>query len=281
MKRLIALFGALVLGLMTAACAEGTGGGSDPAQEAEPAATNAVEVTLQDYAFAVEGEAAAGPLMVNFNNIGEETHHAIIGKLDEGKTLEDVQKVVEKGLEGPPPPWFDDSPADMTVLSPGQSAGIALDAEEGTYVLLCFMPDPEGKPHITHGMVQTFDVTAAEETAEIEADQELSMTEDGVEAPELSSGTSTITVTNDASMPGEFFVGQLAEGKTLEDIDPWFGKGQPDPAPITFFGGTHTFKPGESVTIAVDLEPGDYQIVSTYGQGKNRKDVPTDFTVSG
>src|SRR3712207_6376184 len=101
---------------------------------------------MQDYAFAVDGEATAGPLPLNFHNEGDDIHHAIVGKLDDGKTVEDVEALLKKGLQGPPPPWFDDSPLDMTLLSSGNSAGVTVDAEEGSYVLICFMPGPEGKP---------------------------------------------------------------------------------------------------------------------------------------
>lgn len=279
MKKAVALLSALAVGLVTAACAQNSGSETPPAQEAEPAAANALEVTMQDYAFAIEGEATAGPLLLNFNNIGEEIHHAIVGKLAEGKTIEDVQALIEKDPNSPPPPWFDDTPVDMAVLSPEQTSGIVLDAEEGNYVLLCFMPDPEGKPHVTHGMAQTFEVGPAADAAEIEADVELSMTEEGVDEPEIS-GPSMVTVTNDADKSGEVFVAQLAEGKTFEDVEPWFRSGMKGPAPVTFFGGTHEMKPGDSVTLNLDLEPGDYQIVASYQGEKGPVDVPTDFTVA-
>jgi hypothetical protein len=48
---------------------------------------------------------------------------------------------------------------------------------------------------------------------------------------------------------------------------------------VDFFGGTHAFEPGETVTLQFDLDPGDYQIVASYGEGEDITDVPTDFTV--
>lgn len=283
-KRRIA--GALAAAALAAAAC---GGGETTDAVDEPAAqeeqqqeetTNALDVGMGEYDFGIGGEAQAGPLALNFTNNGEQLHHAIIGKLDEGKTIDDVNKLLKKGLDGPPPPWFDDSPIDMTVLSPGNSAGVVVDAEPGTYVLLCFMPTPKGQPHVAEGMVQSFDVAESDEPAEApEPDDSISMTEDGPEAPELPSGPSVLEVTNDAEEPGEVFVLRLAEGKTIDDIDAWFKKGQKGPAPVEFFGGTHAFEPGESVLLTLDLEPGTYQISTTYGEGKNRKDTPVDFTV--
>lgn len=269
-----------LIGLLVTALTACGGTTTDTGAEPEPAATeNRVEVVMSDYDFSTEGEARVGDLIIDFVNSGEQLHHGIIGRLDEGKTLEDVEKFLQKGSQGPPPPWFDDSPIDMTLLTPGETGGIVLDAQEGTYVLLCFMPDPKGKPHVAHGMYQTFDVVAGDDVASIEPDAQVSMTEEGAEAPELSAGASIVEVTNDAEEPGEVFVAQIAEGKSLDDVEPWFMKGQKGPAPATFYGGTHQFGPGESVKLALTLDPGTYSIVASYGEGRNIKDIPTEFTV--
>jgi hypothetical protein len=272
---------ALVLSALTAACggdSQNTADNNTDTGGSEQSATNRIDVTMQDYAFVAEGEVTAGPALVNFENVGEEFHHAIVGKLGEGKTLEDVQALVDEGLQGPPPPWFDDAPIDQTLVSPGQNAGIVLDLEEGTYALLCFMPDPEGQPHVTHGMLQTFDV-AAGEAEPIEADASISMTKEGADAPELPAGESFVEVTNDDEIPGEVYIVQAPGGLDPDAVDKWFRGGQKGEPPVTFFGGTHTFGPGESVTLRFDLEPGDYQIVASYEVKGEVEDVPTDFTV--
>lgn len=282
MKTKTAAAAAAFLTLVLVSCGEG----GDPSPEGvqdqpDTAATNAIDVTMADYSFDVQGDAKSGPLVVDFTNSGQELHHGIIGKLGEGKTLADVRQFLESGEQGPPPPWFDDSPPDMTLISPGEKAGVVIDAHEGTYVMLCFMPDPQGKPHVASGMFQTFDVAADGDVADIDPDASLSMTEDGVEAPELSPGASIVEVTNDAGEAGEVFVVRLAEGKTLDDVEPWFEGGQQGSPPATFFGGTHEFPPGESVLLSLDVEAGDYSIVATFGEGRKVEDVPTEFTVSG
>lgn len=273
----------LLVGTTISVLLTGCGGNEEPATGTDGApapAGNVLEASMTEYAFEVEGDAQAGPLRIEFTNVGEQLHHAIIGKLAEGKTLEDVQKFLQKGQQGPPPPWFDDAPIDMTIVSPDKTAGVVLDAEEGTYVVLCFMPDTKGKPHVAHGMVQTFDVGPSTDTTAIEADTSISMTENGPEAPELSAGTSIVEVTNDADRPGEVFVVQLAEGKTLDDVEPWFGQGQKGTPPATFYGGTHVFGPGESVTLSFTLDPGEYSILASFGEGRDVTDIPTEFTVS-
>ncbi|MGH2807382.1 MAG: hypothetical protein ACRDKT_08900 [Actinomycetota bacterium] len=275
---------ALVMAAMAAACggnSQAADGNTDAGSDTEQSATNMLDITMQDYAFAVDGEVTAGPALLNFDNVGEQFHHAIVGKLGEGKTLEDVQAFIAKGEQGPPPAWFDDAPIDQTLISPGQNAGIALDLEEGTYVLLCFMPDPKGQPHVAHGMAQTFEVAAGDAAEPIAPTASVAMTKEGVEAPELPAGESFLEVTNEDKIPGEVYVVQIPEGNSLDDLDKWFGSGQKGEAPVQFFGGTHAFGPGDSVTLQFDLEPGDYSIVASYGEGDDISDVPTEFTVEG
>jgi hypothetical protein len=107
------------------------------------------------------------------------------------------------------------------------------------------------------------------------------MTGEGVTAPDLSAGESIVEVTNDLDQPGEVSVVQIADGKKLEDLDPWFSTGQKGPAPATFYGGTHQFGPGETVELAFDLDPGTYSMIVSYAAGNDVKDVPTEFTVEG
>jgi hypothetical protein len=280
----------LAAGLFVAAC----GGTEDPAspettspeQTAEPSPEettaapqgNVVAIDAQEYAFvpAAEAQAQAGPLTLEFTNTGEELHHAIVGKLAEGKTLADVNKLLKKGLQGPPPPWFSDAPADMSLLSPGATAGVTIDAEEGTYVFLCFMESPDGAPHAMLGMTQAIEVSGSSDAA-TSADATISLGDDAVEAPELASGRSAVEVTNDASAPADFLVIQLEPGKTVEDMSSWDGT---TPPPAIFFGGTHQIEPGASTVVTLDLEPGTYTVVSTVYEGKKPVDISTEMVVS-
>lgn len=280
MKRSIVLL--LALFLTAAAC-----GGSEEETPAEsgagaeqPEATNSVDITMQDFAFAVDGEPTAGPLTVMFQNEGEAIHHGILGQITGGKTVEDVEAALEKGLDGPPPPWFDDTPLDMTLVSPGESSGVTFEATEGLYVLICFMPGPDNKSHYEHGMWTTFEVAAGEGEAP-EPDAEVSMTEEGIEAPEgLTSGTSVLAVTNEGKIDMETFVLKLEDGKKLEDIDAFFNEGAQGTAPATFYGGTHTFPPGETALLTFDLQPGDYELLASYEDKEGKvQDLPTEFTV--
>lgn len=235
---------------------------------------------MNDYSFTVEGEATPGDLTLNFSNEGSEIHHAILGKLDQGKSLQDVKDFLKKGFDGEPPAWFEDSPIDMELVSPGQSSGVVLDAEKGTYVLLCFMPTPKGEPHVGHGMVQTFEVSGSGETARPVADADISLSETGVVTSKLAAGASVVDVTNEGKAPAQFFVTAFEQGAESKDVDTWFGKGQKGPAPAQFFGGTNEIQPGSTSTFVLSLEPGIYTAMATYEDGDKIKDITGELTVS-
>ncbi|HZA26136.1 MAG TPA: hypothetical protein VE915_00610 [Actinomycetota bacterium] len=279
MNRGLMVAAALAIAATTCGRATDVEGGNERPQETT-VQENSIRATMQDYAFSVEGEAGAGEVLVEFTNRGDELHDAIIGRLEEGKTLEDVQRLLQGGPQGPPPPWFDDAPMDMGIVGPGETSGIVVDAEEGTYALLCFMTDPQGVPHAAQGMVQTFEVGPAGTSTEIQPDEQIVMSATGAEAPRLSSGSSILEVTNEAAQAGEVLVLQLAQGRTLEDVESWFRRGQKGPVPATFHGGTHAIEPGASAKLTFTLDPGRYSIVASFGEGEDIRDIATEFTIS-
>jgi hypothetical protein len=48
-------------------------------------------------------------------------------------------------------------------ILPGTSVDLTvLNLPVGTYTLICFFPSPDGAPHAAHGMIQQFNIVAAE-----------------------------------------------------------------------------------------------------------------------
>lgn len=243
------------------------------------AAANRVEIGMFEYGFRPAGTAKAGPLTLNLTNEGKEMHQAIVGRLDAGKTLADVQAEVAKGEEGPPPPWLHDDPGDLSLLSPGEKFGITIDASQtGTYVLLCFVPAPDGQPHVAKGMASTFEVTGLSDAPAPVARASFSFDADSVTAPSVASGTTTVAVRNGGQTGGDFNVIALEPGKKLSDIDKWF-ESPKGPPPAVFLGGTHAIEPGKQVTMTLNLDPGTYTAVATFEEPEH-KDVTATFTVS-
>jgi len=86
----------------------------------------------------------------------------------------------------------------VPTLSQGEEVTIARELEPGTYALLCFVPAPDGRPHIAHGMVRTFDVGEGVAAELPDADAVISATDDSFEIPELEAGEQTLELRNDA-----------------------------------------------------------------------------------
>jgi hypothetical protein len=95
-------------------------------------------------------------MIFNITNSGEELHEAIVMQLPEGA---DPMGLLDGSVA------FEDVAIYGVVfdIPPGGSADLTfLDLPVGTYTMICFYPSPDGAPHAAHGMIQQFNVVAAE-----------------------------------------------------------------------------------------------------------------------
>lgn len=253
--------------LLLAAC----GGGEDEAG-GTTAATNAgaeqeagaIEVKGAEYAFVMPDEVEGSVVSFKTSNIGKELHEFALGRLSQGKTLEDVKKRLAQG-EGEPPPWFQDV-AGVPLLSPGEKITITRKLQPGTYVFLCFIPSPKGVPHYDLGMLKSFEIVGESGRELPQPDATITAEKGGYDIPALEAGPQTLELKNADTTEREFFMVRLEPGKTLEDIDAWGEGGFKGPAPGTFLGAMQTIPPGSSVFLDIDLEAGvPYTLMDTSG----------------
>jgi uncharacterized cupredoxin-like copper-binding protein len=249
---------------------------------------NVLTVAAVDYGFEFTGEPVSGLVTIEFNNEGDELHHGIIGKIDEGKTKDDVIDFLQNSGDGPPPDWYDDSAIDVGTVDPGRSQTVQVDlAEAGTYVFLCFMPTVGGgPPHAFQGMVETVEVAEGpSEDGPLATEVTVELTEYAIEIDEeIAAGRVSLEVRNAGTEAHDFMVIQVDEGVASADIDKWFEEGQEGEAPIHFFAGTHEFDPGRSVRLEFELEAGKYQFICGVetDDGKKHADdlgMETEITV--
>ena len=84
-------------------------------------------------------------------------HEAAMARLAEGKTMDDVIAWGHAGFQGELP--FDGEFGSMGALGPGEQGWTTLvPPGPGEYVLICFVPDESGMPHLGNGMVVPFTV---------------------------------------------------------------------------------------------------------------------------
>ena len=240
------------------------------------ASPGAFTVTAWDYAFDAPDTAIAGMTEITLVNKGPELHHVQLIRLDEGKTLSDLFAVLGKGHA--PPSWAHEAGGPNTPV-PGGTAVASVNLETGRYALLCFIPSPDGKPHVMKGMAREFVVVPAKGARPAAARAAskgaptvtitLSDYDFGLSAP-LVAGKQQIRVVNVAAQAHEVFLVKLGEGRTAADIVAWVEKPN-GPPPGMPFGGTTGIATGGENIVSADLAPGEYALLCFIPDAKDGK----------
>ena len=114
-----------------------------------------VVMTLDDYDFRVSTPITVATKTIRLRNVAEQTHEAVIVKLNAGTTVQEFLAAMEKP-QGPPPGALIGG---ITGIAKGRTVDIPTSFTPGEYALICFVPDArDGKPHLAHGMVKQFSV---------------------------------------------------------------------------------------------------------------------------
>jgi uncharacterized cupredoxin-like copper-binding protein len=110
-----------------------------------------VAVSATEYAFALDSDPAAGRTQFTMTNDGQQRHILVLFKLAEGATMEQVEESEgEEGIDGPE--------LESETAAPGETAVLTTDLVPGDYAIICYLPDPDGTPHVALGMVKEFTV---------------------------------------------------------------------------------------------------------------------------
>jgi len=125
-------------------------------------------------------------------------------------------------------------------------------------MLLSMIPDAQGVPYLAHGMVTPMEVTAVVDTAEPVADGEVKLLDFAfVLPPEIKAGEQTWKIVDEGQQAHEMQLIKLAEGKTMDDVQPWMH--QPEGAPpFANVGGIQGIDAGETAYLHLNLTPGNY-----------------------
>jgi uncharacterized cupredoxin-like copper-binding protein len=235
-----------------------------------------VVIHAKDYAFeAPKTIKASGPITFRLVNDGKELHHATIVKIGAGKTMKDVAAALQK--PGPFPAWLTEVGGPNPAL-PGGSVEATLNLEAGTYALLCFINSPGSPmPHMAKGMVGSITVEPApagvQQAGMPSADLTIHTSDYkfALSKP-LAAGKHMINVINDGAQAHEVVIGELAPGKTAQDIANWVEKdmmkGPPPGKPIA---GIAALAKGRSGMFPVDLKPGKYALICFVPDAKDGK----------
>lgn len=131
--------------------------GEFPTDVAEPEANVALDMFEMDFKV-TEGEFVAGENVVTLHNSGAQIHFIEMMKVPDGTTDEQVEGLFNSFMTGTPEPGAlqqeDTTPAFFAPdQSPEVSQTLPITLEAGTYLLVCWVADPEtGMPHAMMGM---------------------------------------------------------------------------------------------------------------------------------
>ncbi len=254
----------------------GSGDGSaTTAPDADTVSVPIVTVTATEsdddgatgYAFEIDAEVPSGPTQINLRNDGAEPHHVQIYRLHDDTTMDEFGETLAGGDVG----------ALLAIgafvggtgtADPGSesSADALIDLGEGNYVLLCFVEDADGVPHLALGMVQPFTVVPAtgEVAAMPDADATVNMVDFGYGDDTTSlpaSGVVEVVNTSDSQLH-EMNMLRLSDGAAVSDAAAFFGGESAGPPPFASLGGMQALMPkGSSFLVLEDLAPGDYAFI--------------------
>lgn len=225
-----------------------------------PAAAQQVTITATEFNFAAPDTIAPGMTVFTLVNSGAQEHHAILARIDDGKTMADVEaEVSTEG--GETPEWLTFYGA-ASSIGPGKSTGAAVNLPAGNYVLLCFVPDTaDGAPHLMKGMARPITV-AGEPVAATNptADADIQLKDFAFELPAMTAGMRTFRITNSGPGLHEVQLVKLAPGATAESYGASLAPGYTGPVQGTAMGGGGAISPGVEQWWTTNLEAGNYLV---------------------
>ena len=244
-----------------------------------------VTVTASDYSFAAPDTIPAGLTELRLLNRGTEMHHAMLVRLDAGKTMADLFAAMQP--DSPLPAWAHEAGGPNTP-GPGGESNAIVRLLAGRYAMICVIPSSDGKAHVMKGMAKEIIVTPATSNtsnANMRVNSTMTLFDYAFQLSQpLQAGRQTIRVKNTGAQPHEVVLVKLQPGKKTADVLAWMEKmeGPPPGAPV---GGTTPMARGEENIITVDRAPGEYGLVCFVPDAKDGKPhsmhcMITQFTIS-
>lgn len=233
-----------------------------------------VAVRAYDYGFRAPQSVPAGTITFRLTNDGKEVHHLWIVRLNEGRTPSEFMKSMNAwGSALKMPEWAVDVGGPNNVGS-GATADGTMTLDPGTYMLVCWVQSPDGRPHVMKGMVKALRVTAQGATAPAEPTPDVVMTLDDysftVSTP-IKAGRRTIRFENRANQSHEAVIARLLPDKSLTQAIVWMNEGQAGPPPVEALGGASGIAKGRHMFITADFTPGKYVLLCFIPDAKTGK----------
>jgi uncharacterized cupredoxin-like copper-binding protein len=240
--------------------------GATTAPTLPPLTSNAAEFTIQamDYSFAAPQQVPMGLVSFMIQNNGKEQHHGQIFRLKDGKTFADLTAVMAQGESAVAA--VADAAGGPGIVEPGTTGlPTTMTLQPGQHALLCFIPSPDGTPHLAKGMVQGFNVAqlASAITEEPTADLTISMRDFSyLIQGNVVAGRQTWKVTNDGGQVHEAVLMRIAPGRSPQEASAYLAQQNPSgPPPFIGSGGVQALDRGKTAFVVEDMQPGQYLLI--------------------
>ena len=169
-----------------------------------------------------------------------------------------------------------------------ETSEATIDLEAGEYVVVCQVPDPQGRPHFARGMIKPIRITSGPPSRG-------GPTKDSADAvvraidfrfnlqQPLRAGRQRIRLVNRGSQPHELVVVQLMPNATLKDFVEFLGPKATGLAPGRPIGGLTGLEQDEEGSFPVNLVAGHYGLICFFpdaaGVPHFAKGMATEFDV--
>jgi uncharacterized cupredoxin-like copper-binding protein len=276
------LVAGVVAGLALAGCSSSSKGSSSTIPTsglpsttvAKPTTRPTFTVIAHDYSFSVPNAVVpAGYVDVTLRNEGKQDHQLQIVKLGRS-TFDQFKAAAIKTDIGAMKPTtvFVGGPNNV---APGKSVTATVKLEPGLYVVACFIPAADGKPHVAKGMLDEFQVAPSDTSINTapKSSATIILGDFSFTVPAGFTGKGEVDISNQGTQVHEAALFKINPGKTLAQAKAFLltPPGTPPPAgppPFTEVTGTVGLTPLQHAYLNMNLTPGNYMLMCFFPDPK-------------
>jgi len=188
---------------------------------------NTLQVEAKDYSYDIGGTPHAGLVTITFKNTGQYAHEMSLSKLKDGKTMANVKAAfAQPDGEVAAQALLENPEAELSgpaTIGPNLSVTTSAKLGAGHYVVTCFLPGPDGMPHVAMGMLGEVTIAGdntsgdnATSAAPPDSDGTVEVTDAAITVPPSFAHGGTYTVRNAGSKPHDFSVAKLKDQPLLQ-----------------------------------------------------------------
>jgi hypothetical protein len=222
-----------------------------------PATAHVFSFDAAEYSFNSPATLPSGVVTLRLSNGGLEPHHLQLLRLNDGVSYEQFAGALQQ--EGLAALRFVSLEGGAGAIGPHGSTEVTLNLPVGNYALACFVPGPDGAPHVARGMLKPIQVVGSETSPDAPRDAgTFTLRDFSFDMPAtLPAGKATYKVVNAGPQLHELNVVKLAPGKVLEDVLAWDERPS-GPPPFEPVGGMNGLSLDRVGYMTLDLASGDY-----------------------